>query len=1044
MLRRVSIFLLSLLLTIFSGVVFSSVMAQKNEMTRGITDPLTAEMLPYRTARLGVNAELTLYDTSQLKTQLGLMQQAGIHWVRQFVYWDAIEAEKGTYDWSVYDPIVTAIAESPLEMVAVLMNTPAWARDSQSPADPTTPPANPADFAAFAAAFAARYGDSVHYIQIWDEPNLYTNWGRLSPRAARYTALLGDAYNAIHSQVTGVQVIAAALAPTIEQGPDNVSELTFLKDMYAFGAGAVMDAVAGKPYGFDFAPDDRRVHDRLLNFSRFALLREVMVAHSDTAKPLWGSQWGWNSLPDDWRGLPSIWGSVTETEQISYTLGAIDRAEKEWPWAGGMVLHHWNPPYPADYPQQGFALTTPDGSPTTLLGALIAQSASQHAGVGWHPVRNPDATYSGVWTFSENGADIGWLQDSRLQFTFTGTDIGLILRQDDYVAHLYITVDGEPANALPRDAAGNAYVVLSSGQRQPQFGPVALARDLPYDTHTVEVIADKGFDRYALAGFAVGAGNLAAQYDAWLFGAGAAFVLSFAGLMASAAALPLHAWHTRFRKIFAALGLPLQLAISAATSLALMLTFLMSFGGHEPPFLRREPVLPLIAFLSAGTVYLNIALPLTALAAVILLWCITQRLSIGLALTLFYAPFFLFPVELYSFRFPMVEVIALLTFGAWLLNTFSAWGKARRIGDTFFRLRVHWIDVLAGAYLLLGALSILWASYRGVAITELRTMFIEPILFYLVLRTTPLTDSERRLIVVSLLAAGALVSGISLLQYVRGEAIITAEDSSRRLAGIYGSPNNLALFLGRCLPFALAAILLATQNRTRVLVGIGGCIMLVAFVLTQSVGGLFIGLPAAVVAVLLGAYGRRAIPFLLIIALMTVGAFAVAASQSDRFARALDFTQGTNFYRVRVMQSAIQIIADRPVTGLGLDQFLYAFQDTYIYPDAWPEPELSHPHNFFLDFWIRLGIGGALLSIALVVSASRLSISAVKNTRNQPFWAWVAIGLAGAFADTLAHGLLDNSIFVIDLVYIFWAMLAIGIWMSASSDESPSTPPHIA
>jgi O-antigen ligase len=1022
------IFAIALLFVAGSTGVMFRILDTRAAMLYGVVDPLTAESLPFRTGRFGVNAELTAFDDeAALQTQLELMQDAQITWVRQYIYWDRIEASPGRFDWSEYDPIIDAVeATGNLRLVAVLMNTPGWARPANAaPDDPTAPPEFPASFARFAGEFARRYGDRIDTVQVWDEPNLFTNWGRLPPRAAEYTALLSDAYHAIHAADPHVTVIAAALAPTIETGPDNVSDLIFLRDMYAFGASDVMDAVAGKPYGFDFSHDDRRADDRLLNFSRFAALREVMIAHGDADKPLWGSHWGWNSLPSDWKGSPSIWGEVSAQEQVDYTLGAIERAEREWPWLGGLILHHWNPPYPSDHPQQGFALTTPESKPTALLQALVNRAAPQHASTGWHPVRHPDAEYSGVWTFSEAGADIGWLRDSRVRFTFTGTDVGLLLREDNYVAHLYVTVDGQPANALPRDGSGNAYIVLSSGSREPQTGPVAVARDLPYGLHTVEIIADQGFDRYALAGFTVGSGDIARTYNAWAAGASLAFMVSVLAAAASGATLPWRAWSRRASRLFTALSLPLQIAVSFLTSLALLATFLLSLGQPDASLIRREPVLPIIAFLSAGAVYLNVALPLTLAAGLILFWCITQRISIGLMLTIFYAPFFLFPVELYLFRFPMVEILTLMTSGAWVLHQFADWGRLRQIGATVYplqRLRLSWPDRLVIAYLILGFAALFWSEYRGFALTELRVLFIEPVLFYLVLRTSRLSEIEWRGLALSLLAAGTAVACISLLQYVRGEAIITAEDASRRLAGVYGSPNNLALFLGRCLPFAFAAVLVATSKTTRLVATVMGLLMLAAIVLTQSVGGIFVGLPAALAVVLLLAYGRRALPYLVLVAVIAAIGFGIAASQSDRFARALDFSQGTNFYRVRVMQSAVQIIANRPLTGLGLDQFLYAFRDTYIYPDAWPEPDLSHPHNLLLDFWVRLGIGGALLAVGFVATGIDLSIRSIRASRNTPFWYWMALGTAGAFADTIAHGLLDNSIFVIDLIFVFFTL----------------------
>ncbi|NOG49811.1 MAG: hypothetical protein HND48_10520 [Chloroflexi bacterium] len=53
--------------------------------------------------------------------------------------------------------------------------------------------------------------------------------------------------------------------------------------------------------------------------------------------PIWATQWGWNTLPETWRGLPSIWGSVTPQQQIEYTLGALDRIQAEWPWMGPAI-----------------------------------------------------------------------------------------------------------------------------------------------------------------------------------------------------------------------------------------------------------------------------------------------------------------------------------------------------------------------------------------------------------------------------------------------------------------------------------------------------------------------------------------------------------------------------------------------------------------------------------------------------------------------------------------------------------------------------------
>ncbi len=80
---------------------------------------------------------------------------------------------------------------------------------------------------------------------------------------------------------------------------------------------------------------------------------------------------------------------------------------------------------------------------------------------------NEFTRYSGVWTFGDLGADIGGA-DSQFDFAFAGSDVALLLREDDYVASLYATIDGQPANALPQDASGSTMVNLTSDTRLPQ------------------------------------------------------------------------------------------------------------------------------------------------------------------------------------------------------------------------------------------------------------------------------------------------------------------------------------------------------------------------------------------------------------------------------------------------------------------------------------------------------------------------------------------------------------------------------------------------
>src|SRR5262249_32649839 len=171
-------------------------------------------------------------------------------------------------------------------------------------------------FGAFAGQFAARYGAQIDVYQIWDEPNILLGWGGQPPSPAEYAALLQAAYTAIHAADPTATVIAGALAPTTETGPDNLSDVSYLQQLYDLGAGRYFDAAAGKPYGFYTGPDDRQTDPNLLNFSRFTLLRQVMERNGDGHKLLWASNFGWNTQV-------SPWGQTDPREQISNTLAAF-------------------------------------------------------------------------------------------------------------------------------------------------------------------------------------------------------------------------------------------------------------------------------------------------------------------------------------------------------------------------------------------------------------------------------------------------------------------------------------------------------------------------------------------------------------------------------------------------------------------------------------------------------------------------------------------------------------------------------------------------
>ena len=142
------------------------------------------------------------------------------------------------------------------------------------------------------------------------------------------------------------RIVLAALAPNVEPGGANLSDITYLDQLYGLGAQAWFDVVAAQPYGFDLPPDASADPGRL-DFQRVLLLRSVMDRHADLDTPVWATAFGWQAAP---------YGSLSEDEQAHYTGAALALAGTHWSWLGPLFWPAYCPQLPAGDARQGFAV----------------------------------------------------------------------------------------------------------------------------------------------------------------------------------------------------------------------------------------------------------------------------------------------------------------------------------------------------------------------------------------------------------------------------------------------------------------------------------------------------------------------------------------------------------------------------------------------------------------------------------------------------------------------------------------------------------------
>ena len=181
----------------------------------------------------------------KIEAMLQMIRTAGFVWLRQEFPWEDLEVDgRGQFSdsrdlngdgapdvadtWVKYDRIVDLTEAYGLRLMVRLSNPPAWTRANPAAGD-NAPPDDLQDFVNYAGAVATRYRGRIGHYQIWNEPNIYPEWGNSPIDPAGYAEMLCRAYAALKAVDPDIVVISGAIAPTIAlDGHRDLSDLGLL------------------------------------------------------------------------------------------------------------------------------------------------------------------------------------------------------------------------------------------------------------------------------------------------------------------------------------------------------------------------------------------------------------------------------------------------------------------------------------------------------------------------------------------------------------------------------------------------------------------------------------------------------------------------------------------------------------------------------------------------------------------------------------------------------------------------------------------------
>lgn len=307
--------------------------------------------------------------------------------------------------------------------------------------------------------------------------------------------------------------------------------------------------------------------------------------------------------------------------------------------------------------------------------------------------------------------------------------------------------------------------------------------------------------------------------------------------------------------------------------------------------------------------------------------------------------------------------------------------------------------IVAGAFVVLGIASALWASDPHAALSATGRLAQGPLLVVVlasIIRTPKaLASCCVAYVVGAAVSAAAGVGGVTHANQSLG--------SSTRLTGGIGDPNYLAAVLVPAIILSLFLSLTVESKPMKLMLGGAGVISTAGLFLTQSRGGAIAFSVAAIGAVALAGRLRRQI----VLVLLVVGAFAsvslllVAPPQS--LSRITSFTSNGGTGRTDVWTVALKTFERHPFVGVGAGNFTVVEQRYAVGINSdLRRADLvvqSHEvvHNTYLHIASELGAVGLLLFLAILGVAFRACLKALRVTSRRDLQATGRGLVAGCF-----------------------------------------------
>ncbi len=420
-----------------------------------------------------------------------------------------------------------------------------------------------------------------------------------------------------------------------------------------------------------------------------------------------------------------------------------------------------------------------------------------------------------------------------------------------------------------------------------------------------------------------------------------------------------------------------------------------------------------------------------------------QKLAIYVILTAL--PSYLLRFHLGPVPMTLLEGFVLIALGVWILRRrFSSFSLSPFSLPTILLLVAAVIGVIV-------------SPDKFAALGILKAYFIEPILFFLMIKSTLTRDDVEPAL--KALGVGAIVvSTLGILQWITRLGIPVPWDIERRITSVFDFPNAVGLYLGPIVTMSVIVVIKKFEilnpkfqtntKHEKEKPKTGFCLSLFRFPLVSDLGfrisdflfwltvailgtlaifaaqteAAYVAIPASLLLVsFLNPHLRR-----LTIPLTAIG--FVAAMMIPSVKQKLTLHDYSGEVRRTQWSETVEMLKDHPIFGAGLAGYEPTFAS--YHHATWVEI-FQYPHNLILNIWSELGLLGLVAFILLAIQVLR---SFLPLTKGEPEGVFLCALLA-ALLETTIHGLVDVPYFKNDLSLMTWSLLAMLV-ISSRLDQS--------